>query len=101
MLVAFLYIELEKFLPSWCVAGPNECLLEDAGIKKMDIGRWSKAFDRYATAAACTDQLTFAGAMAHKEQCLKVSMEAHLDKRGRLLGVYYRDSHKGGLGRMV
>jgi len=85
----FIYVELEKFLPSWCESGPNECLWEDAGIKKMDLGKWSVAFDRYAMAAACTDQLALAGAMAHKEQCLKVSMEAHLDKRGRLLGVYY------------
>ena len=85
----FIYVELEKFLPSWCESGPNECLWEDAGIKKMDVGKWSVAFDRYAMAAACTDQLALAGAMAHKEQCLKVSMEAHLDKRGRLLGVYY------------
>ena len=85
----FIYVELEKFLPSWCESGPNECLWEDAGIKKMDLGKWSVAFDRYAMAAACTDQLALAGAMAHKEQCLKVSMEAHLDKRGRLLGVFY------------
>ena len=85
----FIYVDLDKFLPSWCESGPNECLWEDAGIKKMDVGKWSIAYDRYAMAAACTDQLALSGAMAHKEQCLKVSMEAHLDKRGRLLGVYY------------
>ena len=85
----FIFVELEKFLPSWCEAGPNECLYDDAGMKKLDFGKWSIAFDRYAMAAACTDQVSFAGAMAHKEQCLKVAMEAHLDKRGRLLGVYY------------
>ena len=45
--------------------------------------------DRYAMAAACTGQLTLGAAIAHKDICLQVAMQAGLEARGRHLGVLY------------
>ena len=40
-------------------------------------------------AAACTGQLTLGAAIAHKDICLQVAMQAGLEARGRHLGVLY------------
>ena len=89
----FIYMDLEKFLPSWC---PNVSEEESAKDfrkgKVMDITLWSIAFDKYAMAAACTRQLTLANAIAHKDVCFEVAMTAHNDGLGRLLGAYYDEA---------
>ena len=59
--------------------------------KEMDMLRWSTAFDRFTLAVAVTGQMTVGAAIAHKNQCLQVSMEAGLTTppRGRHLGALY------------
>ena len=87
----FVYVELEKHLPSWCTSSVAENGNTGILTKKMDIARWSIAFDKYALAAACIGQMTLAQAMVHKEMCMKVAMAAGAGetKRNRMLGVFY------------
>ena len=47
------------------------------------------AFDRYALAACATGQMSFQGAMTHKNVVVDVAMTAHAEKRRPLLGVIY------------
>ena len=87
----FVYQELKKWVPSWVAPtqeGQDEAP-KNAPVKELDLVTWSIAFDRYALAASICEQTSYGALMAHKDVCLEIAMKAHLEKRGRLLGVFY------------
>ena len=55
----------------------------------MDLAAWLIAFDRYALAAAATNQMSFRASMNYKNVVVDVAMTAHAEKRRHLLGVIY------------
>ena len=111
----FVYQELIKYMPQWCVDARDKDDLqaqeeEDENMERMgrgfqalaerlgapkrtkkitDIMKWSIAFDRYAITAAAAKQLPYAAALAHKDICLSIALKAPKEGRGRQLGIYY------------
>jgi hypothetical protein len=55
---------------------------------RLDVLRWSIAFDRFAIALAVTGQLSYGKAMEHKALCQRVALEANEGRR-HSLGVIY------------
>ena len=55
----------------------------------MDLASWLIAFDRYALAAAATNQMSFKASMSHKNIVVDVAMTAASENRRPLLGVIY------------
>ena len=91
----FVYIDAKKFLPGYAeFDGEREDMSEDEceqskgfqalakalgapnkSSKRLDIVRWSCAFDKYAIGAATVDhQMSLAAAMAHKDICMEVTI---------------------------
>ena len=102
----FVYVELAKFLPHWCLPNgeaPSEEEDDNVHLKaiakamgapqkaKRPLGfiDWSIAFDRYMLAAAATDQWSFPAALAYKNVVLEVGMGASAKGRKPWLGVIY------------
>ena len=58
--------------------------------RRLDIGLWQLAWDRYALAAQTAEhQLSFRAAMSHKEVVLEIAYCAKSSGRSELLGVLY------------
>ena len=56
--------------------------------KRLDVVRWSAAFDKFALSGAMVDyQLTFAAALAHKDVCMNVGLTAPLGVVARRAGL--------------
>ena len=97
----FVYQDLKKWVPSWVALGGTVCTDEPDDApknapargggdqKKLDLLTWSIAYDRYALGASICEQVSYGALLAHKDICLEIAMKAHLEKRGRLLGVFY------------
>ena len=59
------------------------------------------AFDRYALAAQVTGQLSFQGAMKHKNVVTEVANSAGAEGRTRMLGVMYDELSRCAVMRFV
>ena len=57
--------------------------------RRLDLASWLIAFDRYALAAAATNQMSFQACMNHKNVVVDVAMSALAEKRRNVLGVIY------------
>ena len=64
---------------------------EKSQRQKLTMARWGLAIDRWILAAAVTDQLDYASGLAHKDNCLKISMQAQQKKRRFWLAIVYDD----------
>ena len=107
----FIYTDVAQFLPGWCPKSYQEdeqegaeevenmmgkgfrLMAERLGAPKkvkhrLDVLRWSIAFDRFAIALAATGQLSYGKAMEHKALCQRVALEANEGRR-HSLGVIY------------
>ena len=114
IMVPFVFVDIKAFLPSWAELGSvsvdqqsddegefNKGCQALAGVlvgnvdnrksKRLDILKWQAAFDKYMLGAAAADQLSLAGAMAHKDICVQVALRASLGAPARRagLGVIY------------
>ena len=90
--VPFVAVDLFKCQPHWC----NVHTGQDDGdkgraSKRMPILHWQMAFDRGALASAVCNQWSYASAMAHKNNCLKIAVRAELTSppRRHWLAVIY------------
>ena len=90
--VPFVAVDLFKCQPHWC----NVHTGQDDGdkgraSKRMPILQWQMAFDRGALASAVCNQWSYASAMAHKNNCLKIAVRAELTSppRRHWLAVIY------------
>ena len=90
--VPFVAVDLFKCQPHWS----NVHTGQDDGdkgraSKRMPILQWQMAFDRGALASAVCNQWSYASAIAHKNNCLKIAVRAELTSppRRHWLAVIY------------
>ena len=104
----FIFVELAKYLPVWALKDPSQDVSDDdtpvskeiLGLAKalgappkakakLSLVQWIAAFDRYAIAAAATNQLTLPAALAHKDLVLKLGSQASSSGRRIEVGIIY------------
>jgi hypothetical protein len=57
--------------------------------KRLSILTWTIAYDRFALACAALGMMSYAAALAHKENCLQVALSATYKGRTTALGLVY------------
>ena len=110
----FVFTDVRGFEPAWATVGQEEEDSEDeieqsrgflalasamghAPKKRarLSVAMWSIAYDKRAIFEAAKQQLSYHRSLEHKEECMKVSHRAKLEKDGHgqprrpLLGVIY------------
>ena len=92
----FVYQDITTYLPEWC--GGSWCGVDDSDDEgpsrkrakvQMDPLLTAIALDKWALSVALNNQLSYGAALAHRDICLKVAVEARLEGRSRYLGAVY------------
>ncbi|CAK0889687.1 unnamed protein product, partial [Prorocentrum cordatum] len=107
----FLYSDIRKWVPEWARSGPRDfeeeaggssgaskdirdLAKEVAAAKKgpekkayLTFCQWQLAWNRCMVALVATGQLTWAEVQAHRDNCLKVAVQAAASKRRVHLGI--------------
>ena len=99
----FIFSELKNFLPCWSGAQPESDASSDeepshkydkarakrsSKTQNLSLLQWVSAFDRYAIAAAATNQWPLHASMKHKDNCLRIANEAGPTRKHWLALVY-------------
>ena len=97
------FCELKNFLPCWSGAQPESDASSDdeprhkhdktrtkksSKTQNLSLLQWVSAFDRYAIAAAATNQWPLHASMKHKDNCLRIANEAGPTRKHWLALVY-------------
>ena len=104
----FVFVDLRKFLPPFALDFHDEveeseeekvgkdvkALAKALGAKEkttkyLSMIQWFLAFDKYAVAAAVTDQLPFTASFAYKNTVSQVGVQANTKYRSYAVAIYY------------